>query len=98
MKEFIDKLIARLEEYQKKTLTASVRWAYKKAISIVNELAEEYKEDCCECKRDYKFISNKYKVETGCGYTFYDLHHAESFKYCPYCGKKIKVLPYTEGE
>ena len=49
-------------------------------------------DDVCEWKSDYGFISDKYKRETGCGYTFYDLHHAVPFKYCPYCGKKIKVV------
>ena len=49
-------------------------------------------DDCCEWESDYGFISDKYKRETQCGYTFYDLHHAVAFKYCPYCGKKIKVV------
>lgn len=49
-------------------------------------------DDVCEWESDYGFISDKYKRETGCGYTFYDLHHAVPFKYCPYCGKKIKVV------
>lgn len=49
-------------------------------------------DDCCEWESDYKFISDKYKRETSCGYTFYDLHHAVPFKYCPYCSKKIKVV------
>ena len=48
--------------------------------------------DVCEWQSDYGFISDKYKIETSCGYTFYDLHHALPFKYCPYCGKKIKVV------
>lgn len=46
-------------------------------------------DDCCEWESDYGFISDKHKRETQCGYTFYDLHHAVAFKYCPYCGKKI---------
>ena len=49
-------------------------------------------DDVCEWESDYGFISDKYKRETQCGYTFYDLHHAVAFKYCPYCGKKIKVV------
>ena len=49
-------------------------------------------DDVCEWKSDYGFVSDKYKRETRCGYTFYDLHHAVHFKYCPYCGKKIKVV------
>lgn len=62
-----------------------------------NELIEIVKQggvsdDVCEWESDYGFISEKYKRETQCGYTFYDLHHAVAFKYCPYCGKKIKVV------
>ena len=49
-------------------------------------------DDVCEWESHYKFVSDKYKRETGCGYTFYDLHHAVPFKYCPYCGKKIKAV------
>lgn len=49
-------------------------------------------DDVCEWESDYGFVSDKYKRETWCGYTFYDLHHAVHFKYCPYCGKKIKVV------
>lgn len=48
MKEFIDKLISRLEEYKIKRSDDSpygigVLNGYAEAISIVNELAEEYK-------------------------------------------------------
>ena len=62
-----------------------------------NELIEIAKQggvsdDVCEWQSDYGFISDKYKRETSCGHTFYDLHHAVPFKYCPYCGKKIKVV------
>ena len=60
------------------------------AIEIVKQGCVD--DDVCEWKSDYGFISDKYKRETGCGYTFYDLHHAVPFKYCPYCGKKIKEV------
>lgn len=62
----------------------------KRAIEIVKQGGVS--DDVCEWESDYGFISDKYKRETGCGYTFYDLHHAVPFKYCPYCGKKIKVV------
>lgn len=48
--------------------------------------------EICIWESNYGFISDKYKRDTSCGYTFYDLHHAIPFKYCPYCGKKIKVV------
>ena len=42
-------------------------------------------DDVCECRRlkDCKSL-----FETSCGYIF----AREGFKYCPYCGKKIKVV------
>lgn len=49
-------------------------------------------DDVCEWESDYKIVSDKYKRVTGCGYEFYDLHHAVAFKFCPYCGKKINVV------
>ena len=64
--------------------------AYTNAIEIVKQGGVA--DDVCEWESDYGFVSDKYKRETGCGYTFYDLHHAVPFKYCPYCGKKIKVV------
>lgn len=42
MKEFIDKLIERLEEEKNESVASNVIWAYSKVIRIVNELAEEY--------------------------------------------------------
>lgn len=61
----------------------------ERAIEIVKQ--GNGSNDVCEWESDYKLISDKYKRETGCGYTFYDLHHAAPFKYCPYCGKRIKA-------
>lgn len=43
MKEFIDKLIERLEKEKSEAVASIVIWAYSKVIRIVNELAEEYK-------------------------------------------------------
>lgn len=65
-------------------------YGFKEAIEIVKQGRES--DDVCEWESDYKFISDKYKRVTGCGHEFYDLHHAVPFKYCPYCGKKIKVV------
>lgn len=63
----------------------------EKAIEIVKQISVGT-DDACEWESDYKIISDKYKRVTGCGYEFYDLHHAVPFKYCPHCGKKIKVV------
>ena len=95
MQEAFEKIVERLEE-EKKGYEAEHAWNYAKgldyAVEIVNQVAEEYKQEVCEWERNYQFFSDKYKVETECGYTFYDLHHAKHFKYCPYCGKKTKVV------
>ena len=89
MKNFIEKLIEKLEEVRKNTLTASVRWAYDKAIKIVNQLAEEYNNDFCEWE----------KVNVQVGLPFYKsckrampYNMNDDKQYCPFCGKKIKVV------
>lgn len=57
MKEFVKRLIGRLEEERAKGIYDSdnvitVKDAYRKSIKIVNQLAEEYKEkDCSKCSR-----------------------------------------------
>lgn len=153
MKEFIDKLISRLEEVKEKhqpTINGKTTMrdleVYKMTIGyvkeIVNELAEEYKgkyvgigafeqvrcerdiaieqlhelgyefgqkidkvsemptgsEDCCEWRLiDYE--ANVY--DTTCRNPHILLEGSptdNSYEFCPYCGKKIKVAPYTEGE
>ena len=42
-------------------------------------------DNVCECRqlKDYRSL-----FKTSCGYIF----AREGFKYCPYCGKKIKVV------
>lgn len=49
MKEFIEKLIERLEEKRKKSASVLVGWAYEDAIEIVNELAEEHNNGWIPC-------------------------------------------------
>ena len=62
------------------------------SIQIVNELAEEYKNDVCEWRKD-KIMSGMYVACSGY------VTHLKDFKFCPYCGKKIKVAPYQpKGE
>ena len=103
MKEFIEKLIGRLEnhiEYCKKcheefpnakmSLTYEVQInAYKNVIEIVNQLAEEYNNDFCEWKQ----------AGTQAGLPFFKTCKRimpykmnDDKKFCPYCGKKIKVI------
>ncbi len=55
MQQFIDKLISRLEE-EKQQIDANegfielgIKWGYKQAIEIVNQIAEEYKGGWIPC-------------------------------------------------
>ena len=56
---------------------------FDKAIKIVKQ--DGISSDMCECRKlkDYRSL-----FKTSCGYIF----AREGFKYCPYCGKKIKVM------
>ncbi len=153
MNEFIEKLIERLEKntiYDKKTIAFMNKYgrgigfiSKNKAIEIVNQLAEEYKdkvmidgqycfqtcvctEMCDKCNRlcngdtDYYESFDSLKDEYNndfCEWFKYDYrtitpkyHDAENpywripdnmdkLKFCPYCGKKIKIAPYQpKGE
>ena len=109
MKGFIEKLISRLEEEKEKSfakyresfeLYVEEFWrgrmgGFGNAISIVNQLAEEYNNDFCEWKQeDEEGFSN-------CKFTYQEIMNdeVEGFKFCPYCGKKIKIAPYQpKGE
>ena len=63
------------------------------AISIVNQLAEEYNNDFCEWKDDAIGI---FHIKTSCGHSI-DVNYV--YEFCPYCGKKIKIAPYQmKGE
>lgn len=94
----IDKVVEELKEW---TFNADIIMPLTKEIKSADFIASEnaieivkqggVSDDVCEWEADYKFVTDKYKRETGCGYTFYDLHHAVPFKFCPYCGKKIKI-------
>lgn len=101
MQKAFEKIVERLEEYKTKAYVTGFTnnpyelgacHAMDDAVKIVNKVAKEYNQEVCEWERNYQFFSDKYKVETECGYTFYDLHHTKHFEYCPYCGKKIKVM------
>lgn len=100
MQEVFEKIKERLEK-ERKEITKwdsdkhyiyieGADWMGAKSIEIVDQVAEEYDNDFCEWESDFNRFSGNCKRETSCGYTFYDLKHAEHFKVCPYCGKKIK--------
>ena len=103
MKEFIEKLIGRLEEEKQRlrklkndTITLSdseviaiEEGAYNFCKKIVNELAEEYNNDFCE----WKYIdSTSYNATIPCRVNTMNIKSMRYYTYCPYCGKKIKVV------
>lgn len=114
MKEFIDKLIERLEgiyngnDKLKKEAYEEQEWerfdffthengGIYIAISIVNKLAEEYNNDFCEWKQYDE--NDIYYTRCEQIHMFIDGGPTDNkYEYCPYCGKRIKVAPYTEGE
>lgn len=56
------------------------------AIEIVKQDGvSDASDNVCECR---KFKDYRSLFKTSCGYIF----AREGFKYCPYCGKKIKVV------
>ena len=114
MKEFIDKLISRLEEKfkynseqaeiyrdgsdtdayfrEKKDLYLDRANTYGEIRRIVNQLAEEYNNDFCEWTKQDGLYLHRTACETEDTYD-------DSYKFCPYCGKKIKIAPYQpKGE
>ena len=153
MKEFVNKLIGRLEECEERYddvsfaqlsefgITLDYKYAEGKrdgvaeTIKIVNELAEEYQsrvmidneycwqkcsavEHCKECSRlgngtidyfeNYDSLAEEYNNDVceweryeekriffkHCTYRNEDIDEfsISKFKFCPYCGKKIKVV------
>lgn len=143
MKEFIEKLIGRLEEIKSDNFVSAVLnepysmgicHTIEKSIEIVNQLAEEHKdnvmingqycwqtcgatEHCKECNRlcngsidyyeNYDVLAEEYnndfcewKEDEKFNWFFKSPHEGvgivkeESglFNFCPYCGKKIKVV------
>lgn len=93
MKEFIEKLINRLEEYRYNTGESIINLGERKAIykisNIIDELAEEYSNDFCEWKVDGVYLMCQHKTEL-----FVSCLEDEKYRYkhCPICGKKIKVV------
>lgn len=82
MKEFIEKLIGRLEEKANQTwLVLAERNGYERAIEIVNQLAEEYKGTISKtenvgwipCSERLPEVSGEYYT-----YVYYDGHYMYS--------------------
>ena len=86
----IDKVVEQLEE-QKSGLT---EWAEDEAFKLAtNNAIEIVKQGCVEtddvCEWKLTDIKKLLPYKTSCGNE--DLYD-NSYKYCPYCGKKIKVV------
>ena len=60
----------------------------KHAIEIVNQVAEEYKQEVCEWVEksvdSVRLVREPHRLRL--------FHVEEDRQYCPYCGKKIKVV------
>lgn len=100
MKEFTEKLIGRLEELRelhKELIKDGLSVDYhsgckalsEDAIEIVNQLAEEYNNDFCEW--EYDDYEDSWQTSCGTSFSLCD-SDKEVTHYCPYCGKKIKVV------
>ena len=55
-------------------------------------------DDCCEWKIFDNSLNNEpqWVYETTCGKYIGEEHTSKAFVYCPYCGKKIKVVEKNE--
>ena len=97
MNKVFDKIIEKLEELDVKSITRykngnfgnfdGVEYYIKKrkAIEIVQQCG--ISDDVCEWKKDNMFEA-VYRVCGGFSTTVYQ----KDFEYCPYCGKKIKIV------
>ena len=100
MIEFVEKLIGRLEdarqECKKLQKTTDDAYGYMKqkqgidvAKEIVKQVAEEYNNGFCEWKLDGVYLLCQHNTELVISCLEEEKHR---YTYCPYCGKKIKVV------
>ena len=86
----IDKVVEELEEQKHMiALDGDDADLYKEAINDVIEIVKQgdVSDDVCEWKKD-DMCETVYMVCGGC----FTSEYQKDFKYCPYCGKKIKVV------
>lgn len=100
MQRAFEKIIERLEEektmayntYKNYEMKVDLGRAFgvENAIEIVNQVASEYGEEVCEWfKYDYRTIAPR---NHDAGNPYWRIpENMNKLKYCPYCGKKIKV-------
>ena len=84
----VDKVVEELEKIEQHCLDMS-DWQGQSAICDAIEIVKhgDVSDDVCEWKRD-DMLYTVYKICGGCFTSVYQ----KDFKYCPYCGKKIKVV------
>ena len=84
----IDKIVDELEK-REEHYVEMLDWQGQSAICDAIEIVKHcgVSDDVCEWKRD-DMCDTVYKVCGGCFTSAYQ----KDFKFCPYCGKKIKVV------
>lgn len=110
MKEFIDKLISRLEEEHERCINRygivggnAPAMEVKQCIDIVNELAEEYKGGWIACKEEMPRKDGNYLVCDAQGNIYIARYYAGSTTFNRNVGFVARAwqplpAPYTEGE
>ena len=89
MKEFIEKLIGMFRDCTTIKDYGELFVSLDEVENIINELAEEYNNDFCE----WKYIdSTSYNATIPCRGNTMNIKSMRYYTYCPYCGKKIKVV------
>ena len=84
----IDKIVDELEKGEEHYVEM-LDWQGQSAICDAIEIVKQggVSDDVCEWKRN-DMCDTVYKVCGGC----FTSEYQKDFKYCPYCGKKIKVV------
>ena len=84
----VDKIVEELEKIEQHCLDMS-DWQGQSAICDAIEIVKQggVSDDVCEWKQD-NMCEKVYRVCGGCFTSAYQ----KDFKFCPYCGKKIKVV------
>ena len=62
---------------------------YNRTLRYINEAEAKWEAECCEWKKNIYFFGG-HDYSSGCG-TRIPLNSLEYHKYCPFCGKPIKI-------
>ena len=112
MKEFIEKLIGRLEEEKQTNPCRNTQckdckytnecWegekCYKVGVDNIVSIVNQFAEEYNNDFCEWEIYGNRKHAVTGHGQVKYT-YEVEDWLVCPYCGKKIKIAPYQpKGE